>query len=204
VKIDNKVMFKALISKKHLPILLGIFLCMLVAGLWTALEELENDNRHKSVETEAQNIAEIITSDLQIRIKSLQRITKRWENRGGTPKHEFINDTQAYIIDNPGYQALSWVDESFYVRWIIPFIGNEAALNLNLAFEKNRRIALEKAKKRKSPTVTSPIELVQGGKGFLVYIPIFVQNEFDGLLSAVFRTQDGVIFISFYYLILQV
>jgi len=190
VKTDNPAIFKTLISKKHLPILLGIFLCILVTGLWKALEELENDNRYKTVEIEAQKIAEIITSDLQTRIKSLQRITKRWEIRGGTPKYEFINDTQAYIIDNPGYQALSWVDKSFYVRWIVPFIGNEAALNLNLAFEKNRRIALEKAKDRKSPTLTSPIDLVQGGKGFLVYFPIYVQNEFDGLLSVVFRTQD--------------
>jgi len=188
VKTYIAVSFKALINKKQLPILLGIFLCILVTGLWAALEELENANRHKMVETEALKIAGIITSDLQSRVKSLQRITNRWEVRGGTPKHEFISDIQDYIIDDPGYQALSWVDKNFYVRWIVPLIGNEAAVNVDLAFEENRRIALEKARDRKSPTLTSPIDLVQRGKGFLVYFPIFVENEFDGLLSAVFRT----------------
>jgi diguanylate cyclase (GGDEF)-like protein/PAS domain S-box-containing protein len=182
--------FKTTANSKYFPVLTGILLLIIVAGLWKALENQEEANRYKAVETEAQKVAEIINIDLQNRIKSLQRIVKRWEIRGGTPKQEFINDTQAFIIDDPGYQALSWVDKSFHVRWIVPFIGNEAALNLNLAFEKNRRIALEKAMDRKLPTLTSPIDLVQGGKGFLVYFPISVNNEYEGLLSAVFRTQE--------------
>jgi len=194
-KKDDSKLFIIAIKGKFFPVLIGIILCTLVTGLWTALENQEDANRIKTVKTEAQKIVEIINIDLNNRIKSLQRIIKRWEIRGGTPRNEFISDTEAYIAHDPGYQALSWVDKSFHVRWIIPFIGNEAALNLNLAFEENRRIALEKAKNRKVPTLTSPIELVQGGKGFLVYFPIFVNGEFEGFLSAVFRTQEWLNYI---------
>lgn len=181
---------KTAIKNKYLPVLIGIFLGSLVAVLWSALENHDNANRIKTVDAQALKIAEIISVDLDNRIKSLQRVIKRWEIRGGTPKDEFIKDAQSYILDDPGYQALSWVDKTYHVRWIIPLAGNEAALDLNLAFEESRRIALEKAKARKLPTLTSPINLVQGGKGFLVYFPIFVNGEFEGFISAVFRTQE--------------
>ncbi|MBT3634777.1 MAG: diguanylate cyclase [Candidatus Marinimicrobia bacterium] len=190
IKIDVLKMLKTLIRKKQFPILLGIFLCMLVAGLWKALEDQEDDNRFKAVETEAQKIAAIINIDLQSRIHSLERITNRWEIRGGTPKDEFEKDARAYIVDSPGYQAIEWVDRTFHVRWIVPLKGNEAAQNLNLAFENTRLIALENARDRKFPTLTSPIDLIQGGKGFLVYHPIFVQDKFEGFVLAVFRTQE--------------
>jgi diguanylate cyclase (GGDEF)-like protein/PAS domain S-box-containing protein len=189
IKTKVSKVLKALLTKKQFPILLGIFLCMLVAGLWKALENQEHYNRYKAVETEAQKIVALVNIDLQSRIKSLERITNRWEIREGTPKDEFEKDALAYIVDSPGYQAIEWVDRTFHVRWIIPLKGNEAAQNLNLAFENNRRIALENARDRKFPTLTSPIDLIQGGKGFLVYHPIFVKEMFEGFVLAVFRTQ---------------
>jgi diguanylate cyclase (GGDEF)-like protein/PAS domain S-box-containing protein len=181
---------KAVARSKYFPILTGVLLLIFVTGLWKGLENQEKANRYKLVEAEAKKVTEIIDNDLHNRIKSLKRIVKRWENRGGTPKSEFINDIQAYIIDEPGYQAISWVDKSYHVRWIAPLIGNEAALNLNLAFEEKRRIALEKVKTSRLATLTSPITLVQGGKGFLLYLPIYINGEFEGILSTVFRTQE--------------
>lgn len=68
IKTDLSSVFKTLIRKKQLPLLLGIFLCTLVAGLWNALENQEDGNRYKAVETEAQKIAAIIDIDLQSRI----------------------------------------------------------------------------------------------------------------------------------------
>ncbi|MCK5665074.1 MAG: diguanylate cyclase, partial [Thiotrichaceae bacterium] len=43
--------------------------------------------------------------------------------------------------------------------------------------------------------MTDPVDLVQGGKGFLVYFPIFVQGEFDGFILAVFRVQEWLNYV---------
>jgi len=66
---------------------------------------------------------------------------------------------------------------------------------LNLAFEEKRRVALEKARNRGVPTMTDPINLVQGGKGFLVYFPIFVKGQFEGFILAVFRIQEWLDYV---------
>ncbi len=69
-------------------------------------------------------------------------------------------------------------------------MGNKEALNLNLGAEEKRRESLEEARDRMTPTLTKPVDLVQGGKGILVYFPIFLGDRFDGFVLVVFDTQE--------------
>jgi len=188
----RNLMFKTSLSfiKKFFPLLVFFCLSILMTSLYISLINSEQANTYKMVSAEATKSFSVIEIDTQKRIQSLKRIVTRWQARGGTPRQEFEIDAKAYIDDSPGYQAIEWVDNSFHVRWIVPFIGNEKAQDLNLGFEKNRRMALEKAKENKLPTITSPINLVQGGKGFLVYNPIFIGKTFEGFVLAVFRTNE--------------
>lgn len=174
---------------KLIPVFIFLLLFILTIGVYKTLESRENDNRHQVIKAHAKNALHLIDIDIAKRVQSLTRIVNRWEVRGGTPQFEFIKDAQAYLHDDPGYQAIQWVDKDLYIRWIIPLQGNEQALNLNIGFEKKRRDAFEQAKKQKTVTLSSPIDLVQGGKGLLVYKPIFVSNNFAGFVLAVFRTQ---------------
>ena len=172
-----------------IAIALFFSLCLCTFFVYWALENEEDDVRNKQLEAEAVKISQVVERDLHKRIRSLSRIVGRWETRNGTPQAEFKKDVLSYVVDDPGYQAIEWVDNSFYVRWIVPLEGNEKALNLDLGFEKNRFDALQQARDRKKATLSAPINLVQGGKGFLVYNPIFVKGNFQGFVLAVFRTE---------------
>ena len=163
-----------------------------VYSLWLALEERETKARHQAVRAEAYALLNLIEVDLEQRIRSLQRFVFRWQQRGGMSRNEFLFEAASYLGDHPDYQALEWVDPNFKVRWVVPEKGNEEALGLNLVFEEQRRTALKLARHQKIPTLTAPIELVQGGVGFLVYLPIFANDHFDGFLLAVFRTESGL------------
>jgi len=184
---DNKAVW--------LSILVGAFLFVLVGVLWWTLDHREQTNLYKKNKADAEYLATYIDADLRNRIPALQRMVKRWEMRGGLPKEEFISEARLYLSDVPGFQALEWVDKEFIVRWVVPLEGNERAQNLNLAFEQKRRIALEKAKNIRSLTATEPIDLVQGGKGFLVYFPIYVQGDFEGFILAVFRIHEWLEYV---------
>ncbi|MCM8535880.1 MAG: ATP-binding protein [Lentisphaeraceae bacterium] len=119
-------------------------------------------------------------------LSAVERMGKRWGNNTYT-KVTWDLDALAYYNDHDNFQAISWVDRTFHVRWIVPLEGNEKAVNLNLAFEENRRKALIVARDKGTISVTAPITLVQGGKGFLVYLPLEKNGEFDGFISSVFR-----------------
>ena len=184
-----------------LPVLVGIGVSALALFLWKALEARQRSQIKGKIEFAAVRVQQEISTQLQNRILSLERMAQRWEIQGGTPKTDWYADAKNYITDYPGFQAIEWVDSTFYIRWIVPLAGNEAAQDLNLAFEKQRLDTLETARQRQSVTVTSTIELVQGGKGFLTYIPIFLSKgepptadlnpqSFDGFILGVFRVQE--------------
>nr|WP_320048254.1 diguanylate cyclase [uncultured Desulfuromonas sp.] len=180
------------ITKRWIPYATALLLCLAVYSLWLALEERETKARHQTVRGEAYALLNLIEVDLEQRIRSLQRFVFRWQQRGGMSRDEFLFEAASYLGDHPGYQALEWVDPGFKVRWVVPEKGNEEALGLNLALEQQRRTALKLARHQKVPTLTAPIELVQGGVGFLVYLPIFANDHFDGFLLAVFRTESWI------------
>ena len=182
-------------KKRWLPLLAAAGLCILTLMLYGAMEQRENDILQQKVEVEARNLTAHIDADLRSRLSALQRMAGRWEFQDGIPLAAFNNDIRAYIADVPGVQALGWVDKNYYVRWITPYESNKPALNFYLAGEEKRRLALEKAKESRLPTATLPIDLVQGGKGFIIYLPLYVQGEFDGFISAVFRIQEWLDYV---------
>ncbi|MEI6874323.1 MAG: CHASE domain-containing protein, partial [Spirochaetota bacterium] len=170
-----------------LPLVVGLLLCALVFFLWGTLESREQANLRSKVQAQADFLASHIEADLRSRLPALQRMARSWELRQGTAKEEFVNESLSYLADVPGFHALEWVDRDAFVRWIVPREGNEKALDLNLAFEKSRREAMARSLATGQSAATPPIDLVQGGKGFLAFFPLVNRRQADGWILAVFR-----------------
>lgn len=124
------------------------------------------------------------------KILSLKRMADRWNSNGGYKKSVWTKDALNYVKDFKGIHAIEWADSTYHVRWIVPLKGNEKALNLNLAFEEKRRIALLKSKNEKKYVISKAVELVQGGRGVLVYFPLFIKNNFDGFILVIIKIKD--------------
>lgn len=99
-------------------------------------------------------------------------------------------DAAAYLRDLNGYQAIEWVDSTGHIRWIAPLKGNEALLNLDLSKNTQQRTALSTARNLRQTTLTRSLELKQGGKSFLIFIPLYVGERFDGYIMGVFQIQS--------------
>ncbi|MBW4556953.1 MAG: response regulator [Trichormus sp. ATA11-4-KO1] len=172
-----------------LPLLVGIFVSIAVIILWQRLLIEEQSNIEQLVQQQAIALQTELTNELKTRILALERMEKRWQMRGGTPRAEWEADAAAQVKDFRGYRAIEWVDPSFRVRWIVPLEGNETAQNLDLSQEARRREALETAHDRHQITFSRTVNLVQGGKGLLAYVPLLKKNQFDGFILGVFQIQ---------------
>ena len=158
--------------------------------LWQALVAQQNTSVVAATEQHVEGVQRSITVQMGARFRTLKHLADRWTRHGGMPREEWEVEAQTYVDDYPGLQALEWVDPSFHVRWIMPFEGNEAAQDQDLGLEERRLSALEQARDRRDMTISHSIDLVQGGKGVLAYLPLFVGERFDGFLLGVFRTQE--------------
>ncbi|MBF0277763.1 MAG: response regulator [SAR324 cluster bacterium] len=173
---------------KGFPYLVGIAGIVLSFLIWSSLVEREEQLIRETFNSTAAGIAHTIAAQFDSQFLALQRMARRWEAQGGTSnKAAWMDDATYYYEHMKGFQAIQWVDSSYHVRWLVPLEGNEEAQDLNLAFEEQRKKALDLAREKKSVTLSSPIELVQGGKGFLVYFPLFTEGIFDGFILAVYR-----------------
>lgn len=156
---------------------------------------LYNGNQ-KELDAELRTYADAIATrvgDLvNSRVPSLRRMADRRAHRPQMTRDEWVHDVANHFVDQPGYQAIEYVDPEFRVTWVYPVEGNERAVGFDLGFEEHRRRALMRSRDTRQVVVSQTTDLIQGGRGFLVFAPIFsneASTQFGGFIVAVFRVE---------------
>jgi PAS domain S-box-containing protein len=172
-----------------LPVPTSVAIVFGTVFLWQALNKAEIANFQKTIETQADYFAVTISSNIDHRIESLIHLANRWERRGGTPKEEWELDAISYVDTSSGLVAIEWADSTYHVRWVVPHDGNESVKDLDMLFDNKRKETLLILSQSKQTHVSPVINLVQGGKGFLIYIPLFPDGKFDGFIVGAFNIE---------------
>jgi diguanylate cyclase (GGDEF)-like protein/PAS domain S-box-containing protein len=152
-----------------------------------AIESHDRDHMSHEIEQRAESVSAAIQALIKSDADALQRMASRWEFSGKPSRAAWEDDARNYYQHSKRYQAIEWVSPKMRVEWLVPYEGNEKALNLNLTGEPRRAKAILMARDQRKITVSRPISLVQGGKGFLIYIPIYRKDQFEGLIVGVYR-----------------
>ncbi|WP_374402184.1 PAS domain S-box protein [Niveibacterium sp.] len=182
-------------TRRVLPWLIGLLGIVVLVCVAQALGRQQALLTQRSLDAEAAALARAAETVMNDRIRSLARMGLRWEAGDGTPEALWRRDARAYVDDLPGTAAVEWADETGVIRWIEPLAGNEKVLGLNLNRDgvRRERIALAHATGK---AVTTPVfDLVQGGRGFLVFVPLQRRGKNDGTLVMVFRVDAFVPFL---------
>ena len=82
------------------------------------------------------------------------------------------------------------VARGFVIAYECPLKGNEEAIGLDLSANADQRAAALRARDSGDPVLAGPVDLVQGGRGFVARLPVFVDGpgesrRFWGVVSAV-------------------
>jgi len=101
-----------------IPIVVAFLNISITIYLWQRLLDQEDVHISKSIESNVINIINDVKNPLDTRILALEHMAQRWIIRGATPEEEWKADAENFIINWPDFQAIEWVDKSFYVRWI--------------------------------------------------------------------------------------
>lgn len=174
-------------QKIPFAILVGVTFATLV--LWQALRIQQHRITELRIQHETANISYAIEQEIQESIFALERMASRWDHAGKPERALWEADAALYVQHYGTFQAIAWVDPSFYIQWVVPQLGNEASQGFNVISESRRREAIKRAIFQRHTVVTRTVILAQGGRGFLVYVPIFHDHEFEGLIMGAFRSQ---------------
>ncbi|ADI38493.1 putative sensory histidine kinase [Waddlia chondrophila 2032/99] len=179
-----------------LPMPTTIAVILATIFLWQALDGQERIQFRNLNLSDAEHIKSTIETYINHQVSALENMAKRWEMRGSTPKSEWEMDAIAYIDIKSGLRVIEWADSSYHVRWVVPTEGNEPAIDLNMMIDPKKGATLQEMHRQKATAASPIINLVQGGKGFLVYVPLFPNDQFDGFIVGGFDVKamfDGMI-----------
>lgn len=173
-------------------LLLGLGLVSLL--LWQRLLSAQQERVAERVNYQARSLARQLQASLHDQAMSLHRIALQWNHRGRMPMDEWLLDSRFTLEHFKGYQAIQWLDADLSMRWIEPLQGNEAARQFRLTpAHPNFNLAIQ-AKASGEPHFSNSFALAQGGRGFIVYTPLYIRDAqqgrvFDGFLQGVFRVE---------------
>lgn len=170
------------------PLLVGVGTLTTSFCLYGALAADEESDFAHQVTFEAEGLRQFIHAGLDNRIQPLIRMARYRAAVPDLKKEDWDADAQM-ILTRGGYQAIEWIDPAGKVVWTTPTGAGDATPDGNAAFEPRRQAAFEAARQLREVAVTRPVDLVTGGKGTIVLVPVFVRDELAGYVAGVFRYQ---------------
>ncbi|WP_225035842.1 response regulator [Winogradskyella sp. SM1960] len=88
------------------------------------------------------------------------------------------------LEQNQSFKFIEWIDSSMIIRKINPLKGNEPVIGLDISKIEYRKDEWLKHSKDSSTNITPWAKLTQGGDAFLVDVPVFFKDKFQGTITA--------------------
>jgi diguanylate cyclase (GGDEF)-like protein len=168
----------------------GLLLVAVVAASWRTyraneVAEQDADTRLALVSLQS-GLDEFVQGHL-----GAARVLRRARERDTTnDEAKFGADALGIVAEFPAFQALNWVDETGVIRWVFPEAPNRAARGYNLLSHGPTARSLARAQANGDLATSPPIELQQGGRGVVAYLPLRVNGVDAGHVNAVFRLEQ--------------
>ncbi len=153
------------------------------------VERAEDRALIRAVDVKASDLVLRIGHELQARLLALDRMAARWDIAHGTPRALWEQDAANYVAHYGGFRAIERLDAEGRVAWVIPHTY-DAFIGMDVTAEPTRRAALDEAWLRNRAVVSAPVELLSGGTGVLVFLPLYTDDRFDGWLGGVFQVRQ--------------
>jgi len=183
-------MRRTFIDRLLLPAILGLTTVSASLILWQRLDTEQRATIQAATQAQTLFVKNKMESELNARILLLNRLAGRWQARVLSGDEDNGPDAALLISGYGGCQAIEWVDPTFRVRWVASEGWNEAEVGSDLSADGRWRVPLQRAQNSGRVTVTRPVDLQGGGRGLLIFVPVFAENKLLGFLLGVFRYQE--------------
>lgn len=160
---------------------------------WRLARESAAEHRREATQLVAEEVARRIGAEIAVRVTLVDGIRRELEAGQLATPEAFRMRALEVIRSFPGYQAINRIDPSGVIRQVVPEQTNQAALGKNVrkSAVPARTIAAAEASGRL--VLSEPMELYQGGLGFVGYAPVRGSGgEVREFLNVAFRVSDLV------------
>lgn len=102
---------------------------------------------------------------------------------------DFLLKDQLHDIRNIGI----FIDTT--IRWVYPLEGNESAIGVDLSKNSEQAEEVRRVKENLETLFVGPIDLIQGGSGFIIRMPLLKNSTYWGMVSIVLKAENAFGFV---------
>lgn len=185
--------FRAFLAPKAY-VLFSIIGFASVVGIGYALIKLDRDNHMSAVRLDVEQALYTATDQIRLRFFEAELVGNKIESAlsvsDGIPEKKIgriVKDLQAHI---PGVLAVA-LAPNLQVTHSFPQSDNSSAIGLKYWEVPEQLASVARAYRTRTPVVDGPVPLIQGGSGYILRYPVFLQvdernsESFWGVISIV-------------------
>jgi two-component system sensor histidine kinase UhpB len=172
------------VLRRSAPVIVWLAVFVSVLVLWRALTIEETRVIQHSTSLVAADARSQVARDLEARIDMLQRLAERTLNFPFDAEL-WARDAGSLIHDVNEFQSLSWATPDSIVRWVAPRSHESKVIGYNMLSDATRGAAVQLAIETRRVALTPFTDLVVGGKGVVVYAPVFDGDTLRGIAAGV-------------------
>jgi PAS domain S-box-containing protein len=170
---------KALRRSAPLIVWLAVFACTLV--LWRALTVQETRFIQRSTALVAADARGQIQRDLYARIDIVERLAER--SLAYSDPEAWKRDAEGLLKGVAAVETVTLGGPDYVIQQAVP-ASALAVVGLDRRMDAQRRAAIDLAVRTKHATVSPFLDLVVGGQGLVLYVPVFQGDELRAIISA--------------------
>ena len=170
--------------RRSAPVIVWLAVFVSVLVLWRALTIEETRVIQHSTSLVAADARSQVARDLKARIDMLQRLAERTRNYPYDAEL-WARDAGSLIQDVNEFQSLSWATPDSIVRWVAPRSNESKIIGYNMLSDPTRGAAVQLAVQTREVALTPFTDLVVGGKGVVIYAPVFDGDTLRGIAAGV-------------------
>ncbi|MFI0430904.1 response regulator [Mariniflexile sp. HMF6888] len=174
------------ISKKEvtLPVISFVLITVLILAIWNELIKSHKQAIHRNLAHTGKSVSREFSLIFEQDIESIENLKMRLEYTDGKNFQYWQEDAQLLLEQNPCFHFIEWIDSTMVIKSIVPLMGNESALNLDISKVDYRKKEWIEHSLDNTTNITSWTNMRQGGQAFLIDVPVYFQNKFQGTISA--------------------
>ncbi len=169
------------------PLVVFVLLLSATAYVWYEIKQFQLLQEISDTEEELEFVSAHLAAHLDVRLVLAQLIREEWIDAKSQDPEDFAAIVRPKLQRFMDIQAINWLGADGVIKWVNPLEGNEGAIGLDVRNHPIARKPLEDAERLMELQVTPPIELAQGGHGFVIYLPVFELGQLKGFINVVFR-----------------
>jgi PAS domain S-box-containing protein len=177
-------------SATWLPVLLFLAVSTGMLVLWREQQAVEQ--RRLSLETQvtAEQVRLRLAAWIDTRANLTRGVADLIAMEAPQDSTRFVEFASRIYDLGAGMQAVNFIDTGHVIRIVVPEASNQSALGIDLDLHPSPGVqaAILMAESTRASTCTPVIDLLQGGKGFATYHPIFSDGgRLMGYVNGVFK-----------------